>query len=842
MASSKSKRVGSHGKRSVPRRSQELQEAVSWWDRLPVGRQHLIAGLLLLILGALFYAPVTFGDRELAGGDIVRWRAMAESALAHERATGETPLWVPNPFGGMPAYMITYPLQIPQFDSVARLVRHVFWPTFQFWILVFGVYALTWTLTRRSLAALLAATAFGFTTYIPVILVAGHASKFITLSWTPWLLLAFVHVLRKPTLLAGLFFAAVAAVNLRAGHPQITYHATFLAGIWWIVEGVGALREKRLKPFALSTGILLAGALLAVLMVAHPYWPQAEYKAFTIRGSAEGGEMASGLDWTYAMGWSQGWSEMLTLLIAGALGEGSRTGLYWGPKIFTEGPHYVGGIVVLFALLALWTVRTRTVAALGIGAAVLTLFALGEHASFINEPMFAAFPLFDAFRGPEIWLHMVEMALAVLAGIGLAALLERATPAYRKKAVYTAGGLLVAVVLLFGARTSLFSFEKPGEVDQLAQQVAQMQQRSPEDPEVRTLAAQAARQYREERADLFAQDARRTLIVLAIATGGILLILLGKAPVWMVALILIGASTVDLWTVGKRHFDLISLPRADAEGQIETFPYDEFIKERVAEAGGPGHFRSLALTASVTGNARPAYHYETISGYHGAKLRLFQDYLDQILVDPATGRLTENGLDLMSLRYVAARGMLPGSRVVFEDTQSGLVVLDREFVPRAYLVGEVEVVADPEAAWARLRDPSFDPRRAAVLRSEPAFELASVDSASVAEVELLSFEPDEIVWSVKTDGPRLLVAHEVYYPAGWKAEVSGLEVPIERVNYFLRGVPIPEGEHTVRMTFEPARHGVGLWIAGGSTALVYLSILLLLGFGWISRNRNLQTD
>ena len=110
------------------------------------------------------------------------------------------------------------------------------------------------------------------------------------------LLLAFGALIRRHSdsgwmwaaLLTGLF-AIAAAVNLRAGHVQITYYVVVIAAIWWVAEGIADWREGTLKDYGLSTLLLVIGSALALAMVAHPYLAQWEYKAFTIRSSGAGG-------------------------------------------------------------------------------------------------------------------------------------------------------------------------------------------------------------------------------------------------------------------------------------------------------------------------------------------------------------------------------------------------------------------------------------------------------------------------------------------------------------------------------------------------------------------------
>ncbi len=390
--------------------------ATSRWDRFSPRVQHVLCIVFLLAVTLGFFASVTFGGKTLIGGDTVGWRGMAGAMLDYEQETGRQALWAPNAFAGMPGYLIHYPLEVPQIDTALNLLRRAgWWPGSYFFVLLLGIYFFVFYLIRDTLSATLAAVAFGLTTYIPLILTAGHNTKFVALAFAPWLLLSYAFVMRRPpgskwmrTALGGLLFAMALAANLRAGHVQITYYLAFTLGVLWLVEGVQALREGEGRAFSASTLALVGGGVLALVMVAQPYLLMAEYKAFTIRSAGAGG----GLAFDYAMGWSQGFGELVTLLVPDAYGGSGPT--YWGPKPFTAGPHYLGVVVLVLAGLALWGVRRRIVWGLGIAAGLMTLFALGEHLALLNKPMFAVFPLFNAFRVPETWLAAVSHSLAAL--------------------------------------------------------------------------------------------------------------------------------------------------------------------------------------------------------------------------------------------------------------------------------------------------------------------------------------------------------------------------------------------------------------------------------------------
>jgi hypothetical protein len=213
----------------------------------------------------------------------------------------------------------------------------------------------------------------------------------------------------------------------------------------------------------------------------------------------------------------------------------------------------------------------------------------------------------------------------------------------------------------------------------------------------------------------------------------------------------------------------------------------------------------------------------------------------------------EQALDLLNTRYIIAPGVLPDTRVVYQsqigapgsggpaaadpNQQQILVLENPDAMPRAFLVGDTEVVDTPEETWARITDPAFDPTETAILPEPIDFEPVATDSATAGTETLQTYTPDEIVWQVQTDAPRLLVASEIYYPAGWKAFVDGEEAPIYRANYLLRAVPVPVGEHTVTMRFDSPTATLSFWLSALSTVLVYGGIVALVGLAFVRRKQ-----
>ncbi|MEM8485650.1 MAG: YfhO family protein [Bacteroidota bacterium] len=806
------------------------------WDRQSPTVQHAFCLVLLAVISFTFFAPIHFKGMSLFAYDTVSFKAMSNEMTQYKAETGETALWSPNPFGGMPGYMISSPVEVKQLDDIPRFLRTLIWPSSHFLFMLWGTYLLAFVLVSDKWASMLAAVAYSFTTYVPIILVAGHNSKFITMAFAPWLILAFVFALRKPGVLSSFLFAIALAINLRAGHIQITYYVAFVMAIWWLVEVVGAYRSNNVANIAKSTGWLAFGSVLGILMVAQPFLSNFEYKAHTIRGASPGGEAGGGgLSWAYAMNWSQGIGELITLIISDAYGGASA---YWGPKPPTGGPHYVGGIVMALAVFAGFTVRKRAVLALSIAAILLTLFALGRHFELLNRFMFNFFPLFSSFRVPETWLAIVSLVLALLAAFGFKQAFEslRTTSTGLPTLFKTMGAALAVMLVLFTMKDVFFAFEKEGEREMFMQRVASQNNVSVNNPQVATAVDRALVGIKADRGDRYAKDAIRTILMLLGASLVFFLFQKGSLAGFVAGFLIFGLVAYDLIDVGKRYFVEERLTTEQtADALVAEYGFDTYLINKKNELGGNGHFRVLSLEGNLVEVARPAYHYETLSGYHGAKLRYYQDYLENILFKDSVPHA--NGLDLLNTRYVIVpRGQLPDTRMVYQDPQTGMQVLEREnALPRAYFVGNTEVITSAEETWSRLQSDAFNLATTAILPAELPVTTSPVDSASVATAVLEKHTPHEISWRVNTDTDRLLVVSEVYYPDGWKAYVDDVEVPIHRVNYLIRGVQIPAGEHQLTMAFDPSSYKLGYWVSLLSTLLAYGAVIGLVGYGYFRR-------
>lgn len=810
---------------------------VDYWEKLSKSRQHTILLVFLFVLPVFMFHETILGGYQYFAHDTLQWRAGAESAIEHRENQGEEPLWITSMFAGMPSYMVTYAKAVPHLDDLVYNSLRPIFPAAPFWVLLGGSYLFLWLMGFRPLVAALGSVIVSFTTYIPIIIGAGHNTKFLTYSFIPWMMVGYWTISRTNRIWLG-FFALTLATTLvlRANHPQVLYFFFFLLLIWWIVDLVQAWKSSEISPFGKKTALIAAAGILALGANIQPYWSTFEYADYSTRGGSEieaNDTDRSGLDPDYAFAWSQGPSELLTLIIPESFGGSSADGAYWGPKTFTSGPHYFGAVTILLVLIALFHVRSRVMYVF-LGTGILTLlFSLGKYLEWFNLLFFNYFPFFNRFRVPEMWLMVVVFSFAVVALYGLHWLYEQYESGnLNLKAFYAPGGIVLAFALIFAVGSGqILSFEKEGEREQIAMQIAQQHQADPNSREVQQAVERVlTQQFIPEREERAANDSRRFLIFILIATGLIAAVLYGKLPVsYAVAGILV-ITAVDLIQVGLRYADKESLISGDIERtqviEDRITSADEYIIDHT-ETDEPWKYRGYPHGNSPFNNAVPeSYAYESIGGYSGAKLQNFQDLIDYVInEDPQ--RAPVPVLSMLNVKYITARQQLqdPALQPVHQDQEAGIVYENTDVLPKAFFVDEVEYADSPRDAVNTLNRQDFDPSTQAILQTENEI---SIDPEANPSVTVTRYDNRNIAMDIESDGDAFMVLSEIYYPAGWEASLNGEPIDIERTNFLLRGFQIPEGSHELTLRMDPRSH-----VLGSQLAWVFNIIILLIGLGVI---------
>lgn len=822
-------------------------------DALP----HLLAVLALLLLVVLYFSPVFFDHKTLVQNDILQFQGGAREIQAWEKQTGHAPLWTNTMFGGMPSYLILtrYPGDLSQY--LVKLFT-LGLPTAAgnvFCALLCG-YILFVSLGLRWWLALGGAVALGFSSYNLIILEAGHNTKSFAIAYAPLVIGGVLVAYRRNRWLGAALLALGLTMNIRSNHLQISFYLALLLGIFLVIELVGAVREKRLSAFLSTSALLGAAALVAVGVSFGRLYTTAAYGKYSIRGKSElttpapsangqapaaTAEAGSGLDRDYAFGWSYGVGETITLLVpdfyggasSHALGKTSATAqligpeqaenmpVYWGEQPFTSGPAYVGAVVCFLFVLGLFVVERRLALWLLLASLLGIVLAWGKNFETLNYLLFDYLPGYNKFRAVAMALVIPQLAMPVLALLAAWRLLapERNSanvparlphepvptePAFNGllpaadrmqallRAAYVTGGLLA---LAFGAAL-LADTSGAADVSILNQG---------KDPGQRQQMQQIVNALRDDRGALARADVLRSLFFVLAAAGVLWATLKNKISATAAGLTLSALLLADLWLVDRRYVNTTDFKENVAQDHFQPGPADLQIQQ------DKDYFRVLNMQNPFN-DARTSYFHNSIGGYHGAKLRRYQDVIERQFSGPNFARI----IGMLNARYVIQDPNQPAQR-------------NPSALGNAWLVKDVKTVQNPDQEIAALTD--LDPATTAVVDAArfPALKAGPVDPGAGA-ISLTKYEPEKLTYAANLTNPATAVFSEIYYADGWNAYVDGQAAPHFRADYLLRAMNLPAGQHTVEFRFEPKEYALGNTISLISSVLL---ALLLGAAGWL---------
>ena len=595
--------------------------------RLPRSRQHIVSLTFLFLLPLVLFFESTIGGKELQRFDITQYRAAVESVYDYQETFDKTAFWSTNMYGGMPSYVIRIEKATYHLDSLIGKLK-VIYPAAYYWVLLSGMYFLLILMGFRSLSATFGSVVFGLTTYFAIIIIAGHTSKFHALSFIPWMFAGYWLLVRHKKIIPGLaLFTISLALEVRAGHPQITYYYFYLLGFLWIYDSWGLIKEKLTKQWALVSVLLFLATVVGVMGTTEKFLALQEYAQYSIRGGSDIKETTT-MDLNYAFGWSQGISETLTLIIPDFFGGASPS--YWGIKPVTSGPHYLGAIAFIFFIVALFKVREKSVYVF-LGTGILAIFfAWGGNFLLLNKFAFDYIPYFDKFRAPETWLVLTVFCFTIIATYGFDWIQNYISDKSANfKSLYPSLITLTIVFLSLFLYNNSRTFERLGEVESIAAQIGQQNQISPTNPQV----LQQARNYVQtrlvpEREEASKRDTLRLGIILIITIGILYLMTTSKLALGIGSILIVIIAAAEMIQVNSRY-----LPERNfVEGNVNPVTsiesrkrdLDQYIVDNIyGDEVYPG--RVFPLLDNPFGDATYAYYYPILGGYTAAKLSTFQD-------------------------------------------------------------------------------------------------------------------------------------------------------------------------------------------------------------------------
>ena len=808
---------------------------------------------VFLLVSVLYFAP-QFRGEVLPQHDVLQYEGMSRDIYQTREATGEDPQWTGGMFSGMPAYLINvaYPAQLIK-NTVGRITRLIDTPAGFLFFAMVSMWLMLLVCGVDPWVGIVPALAYGLSTYFLLIIGAGHVTKMWALVYAP-LMMGGAWMTLRGNLWAGAAVTALAAsLEIGANHPQITYYFLLAMAAFWISEGIVALRERHLKEFLRRTAVLAAAGLLAVGSNFSPLWYTARHAKETIRGGSELAAAAEtqnpessdrGLDLDYATAWSYGRSETLNLLVPDFMGRDSgmtfpsdgqvaatanEYGLrgverqlpaYWGTQPYTAGPTYLGAAALFLAVLGALLVRGRNRWWIVAVCAVMLLLAWGRNFMAFTELAFKLLPGYDKFRTVSMTLVVVQWAVPLLGAMALMRLWRGDVPRKRLlRALAWAGGVTGGLCLLLAvAGGSLFDFGR-GEstvlmTDQLHQlfQSNGMQEYIDRGMDVEMGEAIGAAMAA-DRAAMMQADAWRSLLMIALAAGGVALFAFGRIRRGGLVALLGGVVLLDLVPVDLRFLsseDFVSPRRR----QITATAADKAI---LADRT-PG-FRVLNLTVSPFNDATTSYFHRSVGGYHGAKLARYQDLIDRYL-----SQLDEGVLDMLNTRYLILPGEEGQPVAQLRTTANGAAWFVDRLVTAEDARQEIDLLGKTD-----LKTTAVIAARDLPLAQLPA--AAAADTLPGRSIALVEYHANRLRYEYSTPAEAVAVFSEIYYDKGWTATIDGEEAPAFRADYVLRAMRLPAGTHVVEWRFRAPGWRAAEAVTGscsvvslGSAAAVVLAV------------------
>jgi hypothetical protein len=785
---------------------------------------HILILIGFVFISLAYFSPVLKG-KAIFQSDIMHYIGMSKQQTDFRLDNNEETYWTNSAFGGMPTYQLgaKYPHNyIKKLDSVLRFLPR---PADYLFLYFIGFYLLLLVLKVDYKLACLGALAFGFSTYLIIILGVGHNSKAHAIAYMPLVLSGIILTFRKKYIAGFLVTAIAMALEIGANHFQMTYYLLLLVIVLGIAYLIDAYKKKVILHFVKSVGLLIGAVILAIGLNATNILATQEYVKESTRGksdltiNADGTpkDITTGLDKDYITEYSYGILETFNLYIPRFLGGGSYEDVgkdsasydyflglgaspvqaldqtkqiptYWGNQPIVEAPAYIGAVVLFLFVFALFLVKGRLKWWLVGGSILSLLLSYGKNLEFLTDFFINYIPLYNKFRAVSSIQVILELCIPILAIFGLVKLFngiekEEVKIKALKYTLYITGGLAVLFLLFKG---SLFDFV--GSNDGYYRQ---------------NYGPEFVSAIIEDRKTIFSQDTLRTLILVLISTGVIFMFIKKKLSETLAVVIFAGLILFDLVGVDRRYVNndnFVSSIKVNKPYQANAADL-EILKDK-------SHFRVFDISNEGSrAPAKAAYFHNSLNGYHAAKLQRFNDLYDFYI-----SRNNLNVLNMLNTKYIIAD----------DDKGNVFPYVNEDANGNAWFIEELHSLENANDEIIAID--SLNTKLKAVSTSEN-LKNTTYKIDSTAAIKLIEYKANYLKYQSTNPNDGFAVFSEMYYGNGWKSVIDGKEVPHYRVNYVLRGMEIPKGNHTIEFKFEPEVIRKGSIIALASSLLLGLLIL-----------------
>ncbi len=801
------------------------------------------------VITLIYFNPVLQGKR-IKQHDIEMHLGMSQEINDFREATGEQTLWTNAPFGGMPAWNISVQpkgnLTNPVYKGLSLGFPH---PIGSVFICMLGFFVLLLILDCGFWISFIGAIAYGFTSYLFIVIGAGHNAKAMAMAYMAPVIAGVLLAYKGKYLWGWLLTAFALAFEVRTNHLQITYYLALIIVILVIAELISDIKNKKLGHFFKASIGLAVAAIIGVLTCSTALYGNYEFGKETTRGkpvlTRNEDNQTQGLDRDYITQWSYGKGETWSLLIPNAKGGASayigkqnpalekadsrfkesiaQSNAYWGDQPGTSGPVYVGAIVVFLFVLGALTVKGNLKWALLIATLLSILLSWGKNFMGFTNFFLDYIPGYDKFRAVSMTLVIAEVTMPLLGFLGLAELVKNPDSFQKNiKKFYIALGITAGICLLFYiAPKVFFSFLSQGEAEQFA---------AMSKGKDGALYAQFATQLEDVRVAIFRKDAIRSLLFIILAAVPLFLYGKGKLKGQIAFPILAVLVLIDMFPIDKRYLNndkFVSKQKYDK-------PFTASAADQYILNDNDLDFRVADITKDMFNDASTCYFHKSLGGYSGAKLRRYQDVITQYLggeLNQLRGAKTAQDL-LMSLSQQKVINMLNTKYIIVNPNSQPFP--NPNALGNAWVVNDVRWVSTPNEEIDAIAE--TDLARAAILNREFAQQVGNyqLTDSILPEVTLEDYQPNRLTYRFSSalrqaQGPQdakyLVVFSEIWTEKGWKMYVDGQEQPLLRANYILRAALIPSGEHDIVMEYAPKAYPTGNAISFASSLIMILGLI-----------------
>ena len=786
---------------------------------------HIVSLSLFVVVALMYFNPVLNG-KKISQSDITQHIGMAKEVNDFRKATSEEPYWAESAFSGMPTYPIGTYFPNDYITSLDRFIRFLPRPADYLFLYFLSFYILLLAFKVDWKIAIVGSLAFGFSTYLIIIFGAGHNSKAHAIAYMPLVLAGIVFIFKKRYLLGFIVTSIATALEIKANHPQMTYYLLFAILILGVVELIDAVKKNKTKQFVTQSSIIIVAMLLAVGVNSSRLLATKEYAdvstrgktALTINPDGTKKEVTTGLSKEYITQFSYGKAETFNLFVPRYMGGGTVESLdeksntyqyvssiagskqadgftkqvytYWGDQLIVEAPAYIGAVMLFLFFLGVFILKGKYKYWLVASSVFAILMSWGKNFQFLTNFFIDYVPLYNKFRAVSSFQVIAELCIPLLGFLAVrefffSKIEKKQKQIALKKALYSSVGLIV-VGLLYALGFSTFEGIRDAS-------------------------------YSEYEGLLDAVKADRLSMLYSDSFRSIVLIGVGFVVLWLFLKQQLKYTTSIIAFAVLILFDLVqvNLRYVNGDDFKEARAIDKPFKASTADLQilkDKSHYRVANFSTDPFQDGRTSYFHKSIGGYHAAKMGRYQD-----LIEFQLSKQNMQVYNMLNTKYF----IIPG------DNGEVIAQQNPDANGNAWFVKNINYVqtADQEI---RALD-STQTKNIAIVNENNIYKKInfSLEVDSLAYIKLTEYSLNSLTYETSSKFDEFSVFSEIYYKNGWKSYIDGELQPYTNVNYVLRGMEIPKGEHIIKFKFEPS-----VIKTGSIISLISYALMVLIPVSW----------